>query len=316
MSQNKIGQNKIGQNETGGTRIKKSNNANNATNMDGEFKKLSCGPTQEKSFTCYTTGALMHLRDTWNARHPDAAIQSNDIEEIWHSLKSGFGNVCNKESCWLRQLASASKEVKNLFNYFAPESPKTWKKNPNEWLSSVDITKVMKQYEDKFPSFEFLGPSPIDFDKTPKGESSCVFEELCNFELKNYLNPADPKHKIGIVFNTDPHYLTGSHWISLFIDMKKQFIFFFDSTGDAPPKEITKFVKKIIKQGKALGLHFKYVVNTKEHQKRNTECGMYSLFMIINLLKETRTPEDFLTTLFTDKEMERFRSIFFNKEEL
>jgi hypothetical protein len=38
--------------------------------------------------------------------------------------------------------------------------------------------------------------------------------------------------------------------------------------------------------------------------------------MIINLLKETRTPEDFLTTLFTDKEMERFRSIFFNKEEL
>jgi hypothetical protein len=95
-----------------------------------------------------------------------------------------------------------------------------------------------------------------------------------------------------------------------------EYIIFFDSTGDAPPKEITKFVKKIIKQGKALGLHFKYVVNTKEHQKRNTECGMYSLFMIINLLKETRTPEDFLTTLFTDKEMERFRSIFFNHEEV
>jgi Ulp1 family protease len=130
------------------------------------------------------------------------------------------------------------------------------------------------------------------------------------------LNPAEPKHKIGIIFNTDPHYLTGSHWISLFIDIKKRFIFFFDSTGDAPPKEITQFVKKIIKQGKALGLNFKYVVNDKEHQKRNTECGIYSLFMIINLLKETRTPEDFLTMLFTDKEMERFRSIFFNQEEL
>jgi hypothetical protein len=81
-------------------------------------------------------------------------------------------------------------------------------------------------------------------------------------------------------------------------------------------KEINKFVKKIIKQGKEIGLHFKYVVNNKEHQKHNTECGMYSLFMIINLLKETRTPEDFLTTLFTDKEMERFRSIFFNHEEV
>jgi hypothetical protein len=71
-----------------------------------------------------------------------------------------------------------------------------------------------------------------------------------------------------------------------------------------------------MKQGKALGLDFKYIVNNKEHQKRNTECGIYSLFMIINLLKETRTPEDFLTTLFTDKEMERFRNIFFNSEEL
>ena len=128
MSQNEIGQNEIRQNEIGGTKLKKSNNVNNV-NTDKEFKKLSCGPTQEKSFTCYTTSALIQLRDNWNARHPDASIQSNDVEEIWHSLKSGFGNVCNKESCWLRQLASASKEVKNLFNYFAPESPKTWKKN-------------------------------------------------------------------------------------------------------------------------------------------------------------------------------------------
>ena len=56
-------------------------------NADKEFKKLSCSPTQEKSFTCYTTNALMQLRDSWNARHPDAMIQSNDVEEIWHSLK-------------------------------------------------------------------------------------------------------------------------------------------------------------------------------------------------------------------------------------
>ena len=301
--------------EIGGTKSKKSN-IDSVDNVDNTFKKLSCSPTQEKSFTCYTTNALIKLRDSWNARHPDAMIHSNDVKEIWDSLKSGFGNLCNKESCWLRQLAFDSKDVKNLFSYFAPESPKTWAKNPNEWLSSVDITKVMKQYETTFPSFEFLGPSPIDFDKTPKGESSCVFEELCDFELKKYLNPADPKHKIGIIFNTDPHYLSGSHWISLFINVKKQFIFFFDSTGDAPPKEITKFVKKIIKQGKDVGLHLKYIVNNKEHQKHNTECGMYSLFMIINLLKETRSPEDFLTTIFSDKEMERFRSIFFNKEEV
>jgi hypothetical protein len=26
---------------------------------------------------------------------------------------------------------------------FAPESPPEWKKNPNEWLSSIDIMNVM-----------------------------------------------------------------------------------------------------------------------------------------------------------------------------
>jgi hypothetical protein len=36
--------------------------------------------------------------------------------------------------------------------------------------------------------------------------------------------------------------------------------------------------------------------------------------MIANLLKETKTPNDFLTTIFTDKEMMEFRKIFFNKE--
>jgi hypothetical protein len=283
--------------------------------LDESFKKLSCGPTQEKDFTCYTTNAITKLRDSWNTRHPDAMIISDDVKVIWESLKTALGSVCNKESCWLRQLGAAS-ATKDLFNYFAPESPKTWNKNPHEWLSSVDITKVMKQYEDAFPFFEFIGPSPIDFDKTPKGEPSCVYEELCNFDIKTYFNPANNKNKIGIIFNTDPHYLSGSHWISLFINIKQQFIFFFDSTGDPPSKEINKFAKKIMKQGKEIGINFKYIVNDKQHQKSNTECGIYSLFMITNLLKETKTPNDFLSSMFTDKEMTQFRQIFFNKESL
>ena len=293
-------------------RIKEKDSPNSY--LDESFKKLSCGPTQEKDFTCYTTNAIIKLRDSWNTRHPDAMIISDDVKVIWESLKTALGSVCNKESCWLRQLGASA--TKDLFNYFAPESPKTWNKNPHEWLSSVDITKVMKQYEDAFPFFEFIGPSPIDFDKTPKGEPSCVYEELCNFDIKTYFNPANNKNKIGIIFNTDPHYLSGSHWISLFINIKQQFIFFFDSTGDPPSKEINKFAKKIMKQGKEIGINFKYIVNNKQHQKSNTECGIYSLFMITNLLKETKTPNDFLSSMFTDKEMTQFRQIFFNKESL
>jgi len=36
----------------------------------------------------------------------------------------------------------------NLLNYtFAPKAPDDWKRKANEWLSSLDIEAVMKQYE-------------------------------------------------------------------------------------------------------------------------------------------------------------------------
>ena len=37
-------------------------------------------------------------------------------------------------------------------------------KNKNTWLNSLDISRVMKQYEDNYKNFRFLGPSPIDFN--------------------------------------------------------------------------------------------------------------------------------------------------------
>jgi len=36
--------------------------------------------------------------------------------------------------------------------------------------------------------------------------------------------------------------------------------------------------------------------------------------MIINLLKETKKPEDFMTDNFPDEEMQKFRSQYFNVE--
>ena len=40
-----------------------------------------------------------------------------------------------------------------MMQSFAPEAPKSWNKNPNEWLSSTDILKVMKQYEKAYRCF-------------------------------------------------------------------------------------------------------------------------------------------------------------------
>ena len=173
------------------------------------------------------------MRDLWNSRHPDVTIETNDTKEIHSRLTEYFSSVCNKESCWLKQIPGMS--YRDMEESFAPESPDEWTTNPNEWLTSVDIMKVMKQYERAYKCFDFIGPSPIDFD-TRKMYGDCVWEELCNFSLAEQIKRG--KTKIGIILNTDPHNKPGQHWISMFINIKKHTISFFDSVGDkAPPSD-------------------------------------------------------------------------------
>jgi hypothetical protein len=292
-------------------------NTNTNTNTNNKtFKKLNCSPTTNgkvNDYTCYSDSSLMKLRNYWNKRHPDHLITSNNSKEIWTSLKDNMSDVCDKESCWLRQKFIHNNLDKELTQYtFAPKSPTTWIKNKNEWLSSVEIEKVMKQYETAFPNFAFIGPSPIDFD-TVQMYGECVWEELCKFVLNDYLK--DGKTKIGIIFNTDPHYKDGSHWISLFIDVKQKYIFYFDSNGDPPPKQIKVFEERVASQGRELGINFEITGNyPKEHQLGDTECGMYSLYFIIELLTDRKNIDFFKKSTIRDHQMELLRSDYFNKD--
>ena len=304
---------KTNRNHNGGKRTK--SRKKSAGRGSKEFERLKCGPVQQHYFTCYDNDTLHKLRDGWNARHPDARVETNDPTEIWTALKQRFQGVCRNEACWLKQIAGTTSIAGDAT--FAPEAPKSWIRDPDEWLSSDEIENVMKQYEDKFPGFEFLGPSPSDYS-APKLAGVCVWEELCNFSLKKYADSGT--HQIGIIFNTDPHTEDGSHWVSLFINLannantNNNYIFFFDSTGDRPQKEIREFIKTVTHQGRSLGIRFKYHEHRKQHQKRNTECGMYALFMIVNLIEGTRTPEEFMRgDRIPDSHMLEFRNEYFNR---
>jgi hypothetical protein len=291
--------------------------SHNLKNTPIELNKVNCSPKDKneiKNFTCYTENSLFKLRDKWNIRHPYEKITTNDSKEIHKLLANYLSNVCNKESCWLKQNHEFGKLDEDFKDSFAPESPYEWKKNPNEWLSSIDIIKVMKQYEKAYKCFDFIGPSPIDFDKK-KIYGECVWEELCNFNLKQQIK--EGKTKVGIIFNTDSHDKPGEHWISMFINMKKGKIFFFDSVGRKAPPEIMKFVENIQSQGKQLNpkINFTYDENHPvEHQYGNTECGIYSIFFIVHMLQDKLTEHYLKTHILKDKYMEKFRKIYFNEQ--
>ena len=283
------------------------------------FKKLKCSPNQNskvlnnmRGISCYSKQHLLVMKNLWN-KHNNEKISSNNAKIIWLFFKNKLSNKCLNESCWLNEkgFLNINKDyvIKDIFR---PFSPKSWKTKPYEWLSSVDIKNVMTQYEKTYKNFVFIGPSPIDFD-SKKIFSICVWEKLCKFNLSNYIN--NKKTKIGIIFNTDPHYKTGSHWIALFIDINKKFIFYFDSNGDKIPKEIKIFINRVKQQGSALNINFKILSNVgKEHQLKDGQCGMYTLYFIIELLRETKTPYYFKNNRIKDEQMRDYRIKYYNYE--
>jgi hypothetical protein len=162
------------------------------------FKKLNCNPATNKNKnktqnnTCYNNTQLQFIRSLWNAKHSTELIsKSASSAQIWTIMKKKYNNQCQDEACWVDKLKPSQNNGSKLKNAFSPAAPKEWIEEPNSWLSDTDIKLVLKQYEDAYKCFDFIGPSPIDFDtrtKDPyakvKTDDDCVWEELCKFSVK------------------------------------------------------------------------------------------------------------------------------------
>jgi len=166
--------------------------------------------------------------------------------------------------------------------WLRPPMPTGWKEDPDMWLNSEDIRRVMVQYEEAFPNFKFLGPFPIDFsapDPYHKAETpKCMNTEIC--ELNFQKESLNRKTCIGIIFNTDPHDKGGSHWIANFIDIKRKRCYYFDSYGMKPPKQIHKFMQWLGIQEPKIKLGW----NGRRFQYSNTECGMYCMYFLDRMI--------------------------------
>ncbi len=276
-----------------------------------KFKSKYCAPKSEANFTCFNKKALLNMLESWNTYYTNDTIQysnSNTIKTLWNKLDNKLKNVCKDEYCWTKQKFVSNDE--NIKESFRPEMPDKWKDNKNEWLNTLDIEGVMKQYEKKYEDFIFIGPVPIDFDyKLHPG--MCVIDELCNINLKKLFD--NGKTKIGVIFNLDPHDKPGSHWVSMFADFDKENkVYYFDSYGYKEPQEVTKLMKRLKEQADTLGKQTTLHVNNTRHQFKNSECGVYSMNFIIQLLKG-KSFESIVNNVIHDDKMEKNRSKLYIK---
>ena len=193
------------------------------------------------------------------------------------------------ERTFLNKLPMPDQERADLARrYLRPAAPAAWKDDPDMWLDSNNIADVMNQYEQAFPYFEFMGPFPIDFaapDPYQKagGEApKCLMNEICELRVAKAIE--NGTKSIGIVYNLDPHFKSGSHWIANYIDIPGHTCYYMDSYGMAPPMQVARFMKWLTTQDPKM----KLVYNARRLQFSNTECGMYCMYFIIRMLAGDR----------------------------
>ena len=270
-------------------------------NMCSPAIGTKAGSKESYNYSCFTLDQLKDMAKKVNKKYKSkiklnsykASDKAKLIKDIHHALK------CGNMSFDMCVAKNYNKDFTSIIKkQLKPKNPGS----KDEWLSTVDIYDVMEQYMDKHPSFIFLGPFPIDFDDYSNALSRINLKKL-----------KKSKKHIGIVFNTDPSYKSGEHWISMFIDLNNNTICFFDSVGDKPPKQVKTFMNKIIKQAKSIGIKLKEIVNTNQHQFGNSECGVFSLYFIISRL-EGKSCDYINNKIVKDSEMNKYRNKFFRPQ--
>jgi hypothetical protein len=257
--------------------------------------------------TCLPQEMLVRLRNNWNDRYPAFQIDTGirKKQELWKELRERLQHQyqCSTEYCALQELGTHDEKTTGA-RYFRPPKPTSWATNPTEWHNTHTILRVMEQYEDAYPQFEFIGPVPIDFDDVlPGGWGTCVVDELCKLDL-HVLRKRGEK-SVGIVFNLDPSDEPGSHWVCAYIDLMRKTAYYYDSYGYPPCAEIRRFLKRCKEQGCA-----NILWNDICHQRKGTECGTYCMYILISLL-EGRSFAEICNQRITDDMMIAFRDRIF-----
>jgi hypothetical protein len=308
--------------------MSKSDNLKETENHISDLNK-KCAPTSKyKDGSCFSMDSLKKITEAYNNKSNNKIIFNNDKSDVVKQIENKLRKNCDNHTCWLRQDFVKKINSEKIHKYtFRPEGPI----DKYEWLSTTNINEVIDQYQQKYTNFNFLGAVPIDFDDLPiLGICDLNFEEINQRGV----------NQLGIVFNLDEHYKDGSHWVALYSDIDKYKVYFFDSYGKKPDRRIRRLISRIVKYmykkkyNKDLSVKsvleflkkdkkkllsnnivqelrsFDVDYNKVRHQYKNSECGVYSINFILELL-DGKTFDDITQNKTYDDKMNENRQKYF-----
>ena len=288
--------------QSGGQQTQNKTNTN-CVLLESEDYNHKCAPgVPLLNGSCFSLDALVRIAKAYNKKTQNHSDQINlkncPKNELYNKIQDKMNKFCKNEECWIEQNFIQKNKYENydlLELVFKPKKPK----GQFTWLTTTDIYKVLKQYERSYPDFEFIATVPIDFDQ--------FFTEICKLNLRKFFK--NNKKRFGIVFNLDPHYKSGSHWVSLFVDFTNNDndIYYFDSGGVGPPPEVQELMGRFAKKAQKLGIqNITQGYNKTQHQQKNSECGVYCIYFILNRLKGNK-----ICQRLSDEEVNKYRAKFF-----
>jgi hypothetical protein len=287
-------------------------NSSEIVNNGGDEK---CAPNMEfKDGSCIPIHLLKSMANSYNKEYDNKIKLYTNVETLnpgkykkylLKEFSTRLSNVCDNQKCWLKQnfmkdIEHAKKIELNkyTFRHSGPSGQFTW-------LNTLDINGSMDQYEQKYDDFKFLGAVPIDFDELKQlGIKDLDYKKLYN----------SGKNKIGIVFNLDEHYKSGSHWVASFADLKKGQVYYYDSYGIPPEKRIRSFMRRTVDAIKDISgikenkIEVKY--NDVRQQFKNSECGVFSMSFILRSVKG-HSFNKIIKSKIHDKEINECRKLYF-----
>lgn len=287
-----------------------------------------CSPLAHKSSarhgSCMAKDHMLEIIRLYNKDNPNdqiTNIKKTSNSTLRNILKQKMG--CSSEKCVVESslVRKSSELYAKLSKLYRPTMPRSWHQNMNEWLSNYDIENVMLQYHDEYKDFHFLGVFPIDaFDK-----NVCNIYNVCSFNFFDFISSG--KTKLGLVFNLDRHTGRGYHWVSIFASFNpksKQFgLCYYDSTGNDAPSHAKQFCKQLREDANlffrdvADPMTFQTKRNLRQHQYKNTECGVFSMLFLImcleNSVKDYRSIVNMLNNGADDVAMQH-RQLLFTKD--
>lgn len=214
---------------------------------------------------------------------------NSDKKEIIELAKKKTN--CKDESCIYSKLDNLD-DLKNSKNRLKEPGPA----NSLEWLDNTNIDNVLDKWVYQYKDFLHIPFHMIDFDKKNT--------YLSTMSINNIIK--DGYKTAGVILNTDVSTGSGIHWFCLFFDFRTNpiSIEYFNSSGEQPLPSVRNLLDRLKTTTSVL------FENTTSHQQdTSSECGLYSLYYIINRLKGV-SYNDFNKRI-PDKEMIKFRKDIF-----